>query len=175
MIASITSGKSFRGLIGYLFHGRDGKRENRAMWCETRNLPPTTEPMLIRRIFRATANLNLRTQKPVYHIALTFAPTDTVEKPQAIRIIDAFLEKIGLGEHQALLVAHGDSKCLHTHIVVNRIHPITGMAWDKEHDRKRARDALNEIETEFALTKTPEAKARYWRYTPEEVIAHASF
>lgn len=174
MIASITSGKSFWGLISYLFHGRDGTRENRALWCETRNLPPVTEPMLIRRIFRATANLNVRAQKPVYHIALTFAPTDTVEKPQALRVIAAFLEEIGLGEHQALLVAHGDSKCLHAHIVVNRIHPVTGLAWDKENDRARCRAALDKIEGKFGLTRT-EARANYWRYRPEEAIEHANF
>jgi len=41
---------------------------------------------------------------------------------------------LGLGDHQAVLIAHTDEKHPHIHVMVNRVHPETGYAQSNSHD-----------------------------------------
>jgi len=52
-------------------------------------------------------------------------------------VIEATLVDLGLAGHQALIVAHGDTANPHLHIALNRVHPITGVAWSTKHDYAR--------------------------------------
>ncbi len=79
MIVKTSSGKSFRGLARYLVEGRSGHELDRVDWTSSRNLV-TDEPALAARLMEATAGQSLRVQKPLYHVALAFDPTDTVDR-----------------------------------------------------------------------------------------------
>jgi hypothetical protein len=59
------------------------------------------------------------------------------------------LQDLGLSEHQALLVAHNDTA--HIHVMVNRVHPETGKAWDNGHDYARIEKSLRAQERELGL------------------------
>ena len=116
-------GKGFLGLARYLEHGEAGEHRDRVLWVESRNLP-TEDPETAARLMAAHARLSVRTQRPVYHFVIAFDPGDPVDRESMRRVADAVLRKLGLEEHQALIVAHNDTEHPHMHLVVNRVHPV---------------------------------------------------
>ena len=106
MIGVSSSNKSFRVLARYLVEGRTEEAEKRVAWIASRNLP-TDDPELAAKIMRATAAQNVRVKEPVYHVALSFDPGDTVDRAAMERVADHVLETLELQEHQVLIVAHG--------------------------------------------------------------------
>ena len=130
MIAVSSSGKSFRALATYLTNGRSGQEQDRVAWTASRNLP-TGDPELAATFMRATASQSDRVEKPVYHLALSFDRNDSVDRAAMERVADRVLERLGLAEHQAIIVAHRDRAHAHLHLLVNRVHPETGKAWER--------------------------------------------
>lgn len=154
MIAVSSKGKSFRALAVYLATGRSGQEHDRVAWSTGWNLP-TDNPELAARIMRATAEQSQRVQKPVYHLAISFDPTDQVDCAIMERIADRVMTRLGLQDHQAVIVAHQDRDHPHLHLLVNRVHPTTGTAWDLSHDFRRIQEVLRETEREFGLREVP--------------------
>src|SRR5258708_40097714 len=94
-------------MAAYLLGPERETGPERIEWTATRNLP-TSDPELAAMVMRDTAAQNYRIQKPVYHILLTAAPEDPIDRAMMERIADRVLDRLGLTEHQALLVAHPD-------------------------------------------------------------------
>ena len=80
-------------------------------------------------------------------------------------IADRVLRDLGLSEHQALLVAHQDRSHPHVHVMVNRVHPETGVAWDRWKDRPRIEQTLRELERELGLR---EVEGRLYQLNGQE-------
>lgn len=154
MIAVSSSGKTFRALAAYLANGRRGVEQDRVAWTAGRNLP-TSEPELAATFMRATAGQSDRIQKPVYHVALSFDPNDPVDRANMERVADRVLERLGLAEHQALIVAHRDRAHAHLHLLVNRVHPETGKAWERWKDQPVIQEVLREEERALGLREVP--------------------
>ena len=154
MIGKVIRGRGFGGLARYLELGRNGNDPDRVDWIEARNLP-TNDPQTASLLMRATAAQSDRVQKPVYHIALSFDPDDAVDRATMLRVADRLLRDLGLQEHQALIVAHGDTRHAHLHIMVNRVHPQTYRAWDPKHDFAQIERSLREQERDLALRAVP--------------------
>jgi Relaxase/Mobilisation nuclease domain len=150
MIAVSSSGKTFRALAAYLANGRTGEEQDRVAWAAGRNLP-TSDPELAATFMQATAARSDRIQKPVYHVALSFDPNDPVDRANMERVADRVLERLGLAEHQALIVAHRDRAHAHLHLLVNRVHPDTGRAWERWKDRPTIQQVLREEERALGL------------------------
>ena len=143
MIAVCSSGKSFGALADYLTEPKNGV--DRVEWTSTRNLP-VDDPDLAARVMEATAAENVRVEKPVYHIAVSFHPGDVVTQQQMEHVADRLLDELGLGDHQALIVAHNDRPHAHFHIMVNRIDPETTRAWDRWQDYPTMQRVMREQE-----------------------------
>jgi hypothetical protein len=154
MIASVSSGKRFGGLAAYLATGRSGQDTERVAWSEARNLS-TSDPMLAGTIMQAEAAQAVQVDKPVYHIALAFDPGDVVNRDVMRRAADQLLADLGLSEHQAVIVAHQDRAHPHVHIMVNRVHPETGVAWDRSFDYRRIEESLRAQERELGVRVVP--------------------
>jgi hypothetical protein len=154
MIAVSSSGKTFRALAAYLANGRSGEEQDRVAWAASRNLP-TSDPELAATFMRATAARSDRIQKPVYHVALSFDPNDSVDRADMERVADRVLGRLGLVEHQVLIVAHRDRAHAHLHLLVNRVHPETGKAWERWRDRPTIQQALREEEQALGLREVP--------------------
>ena len=150
MIATTSSGPRFAALARYLLHGRSGVEPERVAWTASRNLG-TDNPELAAALMQATANQNVRVERPVYHLTINFAPDDPVTPEQMRAAADRVLVDLGLAEHQALLVAHQDRAHPHVHVMVNRVHPETGRAWERWQDRPQIEHALRELERELGL------------------------
>jgi hypothetical protein len=147
MIAISSSGKSFRALAWYLSNGEE---QSRVAWAVGRNLP-TSDPELAATFMRATAARSDRVEKPVYHLALSFDPGDSVDRAAMERVAVRVLERLGLAEHQAVIVAHRDRGHAHVHVLANRVHPETGKAWERWQDRPVIQEVLREEERALGL------------------------
>jgi hypothetical protein len=150
MIGVANRGKSFRALIAYVLRNKDGIDQDPVAWTASRNLP-TDDPKLAVSFMNATALRTPSVPEPAYHIAFSFAPEDPVDRTMAERVADHLLARLGLSEHEAVLVAHRDRPHAHVHIVVNRIHPETGRTWRPWHDWQRIRQALSAQERALGL------------------------
>ena len=150
MIAVSSSGKNFSALASYLTTGRTGEERGRIAWSASRNLP-TDDPELAATFMRATAARSDRVEKPVYHIALSFDAGDAVDRAAMERVTNRVLDRLGLGEHQSVVVAHRDRDHPHVHIFVNRVHPETGKAWERWKDQPLIQQVLREEESALGL------------------------
>ena len=159
MIASITGGSGFGGCVGYCMgDGAEQKKAGpeaaaekqapadpagkRVLWSETRNLP-TNDPRRGARMMEATARdaamlkklagvpaTGRKLRKPVTHYSLNWAQDEKPTRAEMRQAADASLARLGLAGHQAVLVAHGDTKHPHLHVIVNRVDPSNGRAAD---------------------------------------------
>jgi hypothetical protein len=142
--------KDFVGLATYLVGREPETGPERLEWTATRNLG-TDDPECATTIMRATAAQARLTHKPVYHIVLSAAPEDSLDRTMLERIGDRVLDRLGLSEHQAVLVAHGDRPNHHLHIMVNRVHPETRLTWSSWHDWTPVHEVLREEERALRL------------------------
>lgn len=152
MIAKAKTGSGFAGLARYLQEG--GPPGGRVAWCETRHLPDQ-DPQLAARMMRATANRNERIEKPVYHLSISFDSQDQATPALMRQVAEQTLSDLGLANHQALLIAHDDRAHPHLHIMVNRVDPETGAAWNNGHDFARLERSLRQQERGLGLREVP--------------------
>ncbi len=150
MIATTSSGRRFAALAHYLLRGRSGEETERVAWTAGRNLG-LDDPELAAVLMQATADANPRVEVPVYHLTINFDPNDPVTPAEMQAVADRVLQDLGLAEHQALMVAHQDRTHPHVHLMVNRVHPETGVAWERWLDRPRIERTLRELERELGL------------------------
>jgi len=150
VIATSSSGRRFAALARYLMFGRSGDEPERVAWTAGRHLG-TDDPEVAAALMQATANANLQVESPVYHLTINFDPTDPVTPERMQAVANRVLADLGLSEHQALLVAHRDREHPHVHIMVNRVHPVTGRAWDRWQDQPKIQQTLRILEREFGL------------------------
>ncbi len=150
MIATTSSGRRFAVLARYLMRGRSGAETERVAWTAGRNLG-LDDPELAAVLMQATADDNARIEVPVYHLTINFDRNDPVTPTRMQAVADRVLRDLGLAEHQALMVAHQDRAHPHVHVMVNRVHPETGAAWERWQDRLRIERTLRELEREFGL------------------------
>lgn len=152
MIAKTSSGANFLTLGRYLAAGRSGTEQERVAWSVGRNLP-VDDPEVAATIMRATAQQSARVERPVYHLSISFDPNDQPTRAMMEAVADRVLHRLGLAEHQAVLVAHTDHAHAHVHVMVNRVHPDTGRAWERWHDRPVIEEVLRAFEREHGLTR----------------------
>jgi hypothetical protein len=157
VIGKTHSGAGFGGLTGYLLTGRkDDPHPDRVLWTSTRELA-LENPREAAVLMRSTAALG-NTEKPVQHISISLARGEHLMREQWEQVIDTTLRDLGLEGHQALIVAHQDTKHEHIHLMVNRVHPETYRAWDRWQDRPRLMKSLRPQEITLGLQPTPHVK-----------------
>ena len=139
-------GRSFAGVAAYCLHDapvpedRSPETSERVAWTDTRNLP-TIRAERAARLMAATAKAapdlkrlagaargGRKLAKPVLHYSLSWAQDETPNRQEMSRAVDGSLEALGLEGHEALIVAHDDTRHPHVHVVANRVDPETGKA-----------------------------------------------
>jgi hypothetical protein len=159
-IGKANVGSNFMGLARYLRSGSNHDAPERVAWIETRNL--LTERLeTAARIMEATAHQNPRVEKPVYHLSISWPEEDQPSREDMRRTADRLLADLALEEHQAVLVAHNDTRHPHVHLMVNRVHPEILKSWDRRHDWRRIDQSLHRQEQE-----------RQWRQVPRRHLGH---
>ena len=146
-------GKDFARLVAYLTRGSKVDPDpHRVAWISYRNLDGVAEAAPAAQIMRACAGQQPRAAKPVYHFGLSLPTSDHLDPEQWNQAVDQVLLFLGLGGHQALVVAHGDTDHEHVHVVVNRVGD-DGRPWHPAYDNLKVLAAIRDIEIEFGLTR----------------------
>jgi hypothetical protein len=167
VIAVARSSASFGKLANYLVKERDGIE--RVDWVASRNLP-TSDPRFAAEFMRATAAANPRVAEPVYHLAVSFHPGDVVTRETMERVADRLLADLKLQGHQVVIVAHKDRPHAHFHLMVNRVHPETGRAWNRWQDQVVTQRVLREEERALGLR---EVRGRLYQLPDQEAPGRA--
>jgi hypothetical protein len=144
MLANVPRpGRDFDALWRYLMEGPAGAKPdpNRVAWVEMRNLA-TKNPKTGAKVMKATADLSVRVQRPVYHLIVSHHPNEAPTKEQMLEVADTTLRDMGLEQHQAIIIAHADTPNRHFHVMINRVHPGTGVAWSTSHDYPRLEHSM---------------------------------
>jgi Ti-type conjugative transfer relaxase TraA len=145
-------GSSFVGLVDYLEKGsREHPNLERVEWTSTRNLD-TDDPAEASRLMQYAASDNPRVKLPVYHFGLSLAEGEHLTQEQWEVIAGRVLARMGLADHQVVLIAHNDTPREHVHFVVNRVDD-DGHPWSPFRDMVKAHEAIRPIEIEYGLTR----------------------
>ena len=167
MIGSTSSGASFGALGSYLEGGKgDVPAEDRVAWVEgsgvVREVDGSVSVDRAARVMEATADLNPRCAEPCYHVSVSFdrrdlpgGVGDPASREVMLGVARDTLRDLGLAEHQVVVVAHGDRRHPHLHLMVNRVHPGTGRAWDRWQDRVKLERSLRVQERARGLREVP--------------------
>ena len=156
MIATVhTGGASFKGVVDYCLsegRAREDERDElrgedrgqdkagRVAWSETRNVA-AEDPRQAARVMAATASRSEELkqlagvkaggralEKPVCHYSLSWGKDEKPGLKEMGQAVTESLEKMGLADRQAVMIAHRDTAQPHVHVVVNRVSVEDGRA-----------------------------------------------
>ena len=147
----------------------------RVLWTETRNLA-TNDVMRGSRMMEATARdapvlkklagvkaTGRKLKKPMVHYSLSWAPDERPIRWTMRQAVDGSLKTLGLENHQALVVAHGDRAHPHVHVIVNRVDPETGKAANMGRDRIKLSKWAEGYEREQGRIRCHQRQANNYR------------
>src|SRR5258708_17618360 len=150
IVKIMSSGKSFAGTANYLTHDPEAQTDERVAWTHTHNLANDHVPSAVDEMVWTARNAELlkqeagvraggrSTENPVKHLSLNWSPEDNPTREHMVETTEEFLRTIRWQEHQALLVAHDDKDYSHVHVMLNAVHPETGLRLDDNFDHRRA-------------------------------------
>jgi hypothetical protein len=128
MIGKISTGKSFRGCLNYLFEGRlqqnkllqviEQEKKQAQVICYNQCFGNKEE--LIAQ-FKEVRNLNQKLSKPVLHASLSFAHSDQLSNQDKVEIVGQMAKDFGFENNQYVVIEHGDREHQHLHVVANRV------------------------------------------------------
>jgi hypothetical protein len=148
MIPTVTKkGTSFKGAAAYYLHDKNALTNERIDFTQTQNLA-TDNPEMAWKLMAYTAMHQSEIKKaaggvakgrkltqPVYAYSLAWHPKQEPTKEHMIESGLKTLKILGLDEHESIIVAHNDADHKHLHLIVNRVHPETGIAAPLSNDR----------------------------------------
>ena len=148
MIAKIIKGADFGGVINYMLSKQGGK----AMVLASNNIG-FTDQNLCADEFALQASMRPDVQKPVCHTILSFSANDADQLTDdvMIKIANEYLEKMGYGDTQSLIVRHSDRQHPHLHICINRIGN-KGKTISDRNEKYRSTKICRELTERYGLT-----------------------
>jgi hypothetical protein len=158
------SGTSFKKLALYLLHDA-GKAETsaRLRWTHTMNLASDDPRLAVDEMLWTYRGADWLKQQagvasggrplkhPVRHFSLNWHPSESPSRAQMIEATANFLKHMGWDGHQAILFNHNDKRHPHVHVMLNAVHPETGLALDAGFERRRAQVWAQAYEREHGL------------------------
>lgn len=148
MIAKIIKGTDFVGVINYMLRKEEGK----AMVLASNNIG-FTDQNLCAHEFALQASMRPNVQKPVCHTILSFSThdSDRLTDAKMVKIANEYLEKMGYGNTQSLIVRHSDRQHPHLHICINRIGN-DGKTISDRNEKFRSTKICRELTERYGLT-----------------------
>jgi hypothetical protein len=181
MIPRIQTGSSFKGAGLYYLHDKraDGEEErlttDRVAWTYAINTLENDPEAVLSEMRRTAFDQPLLkrlsknrsdgrpTEKTVMTVALAWSPLQTPTKNDMIEAGHSYLQHMGWEAHQVLFVAHNDTKHPHVHLIINRVHPETGMTLDDNWAKIRAQKWALAYERENGHIYCEAREAKYTR------------
>ena len=161
-------GTSFKGAFFYYMHDRDADTRERISWTHTENMI-TRDPDKAWKVMAYTAKSQDRLkeaaglpatgrklQKPVMAYSLSWHPDHDPDRDHMLETARASLAHLDLQEHEALIVAHRDTPHRHVHVMVNRVHPITGKVASSSHSYRKLSDFAYNYQQKHGMDYCPQ-------------------
>lgn len=148
MIAKIIKGINFSGVVNYML----SKREDEAKVLQAIGVR-SSMPNDIAHDFNLQASMRPSVQKPVCHTILSFSAHDTerLTDDVMVKIANEYIEKMGYGDTQSLIVRHSDRQHPHLHICINRIGN-KGKTISDCNEKYRSTKICRELTERYGLT-----------------------
>jgi hypothetical protein len=150
IVRILSNGKSFAGAAAYLMHDPEAQTNERVAWTHTLNLANDHVPSAVDEMLWTARNAEIlkqeagvraggrATENPVKHLSLNWSPEDNPTREHMIETAEEFLRHMKWQEHQAVLVAHNDRAYSHVHVMLNTVHPETGLRLNDSFEQRRA-------------------------------------
>jgi Relaxase/Mobilisation nuclease domain len=179
-------GHSFKGAGLYYLHDKDASSNARVAFTTTLNLP-TNDPEQALRVMAYTAmsaeerkaNVVGAKQRAgaVFTFSLSWSPDEKPNAEQMQRAAMQALRKLGLQEHEALLVGHNDTAHPHIHVICNLVHPVHGTVGDLTYSQRKLQQWAQSYEYGQGVILCPQrqknaAKRRDGDYTAYQEHPH---
>jgi hypothetical protein len=185
MIPKVASGgKSFKGAFRYYFHDKGSDSADRVDWTSVRNIS-VDDPASAWRLMAYTAKAQLRLKEaagqartgrklenPVFAFSLSWHPDQEPTKEHMVKTADAAIEMLALTEHQAVLVAHNDEPHKHVHIILNRVHPVTGKAGDIRNYKRKFSNFARKYENSHNQVLCPQREENHQKRQKGEITRY---
>ena len=148
MIAKIIKGADFGGVINYMLSKEKGKAKVLAS-----NNIGFIDQNLCAHEFALQASMRPNVQKPVCHTILSFSASDAerLTDDVMVKIANEYLEKMGYGNTQSLIVRHSDRLHPHLHICINRIGN-DGKTITDRNEKYRSTKICRDLTESYGLT-----------------------
>ena len=154
MVAKIIKGTSFSGVLAYIL----GKQEGKARVLYAEGVRRDASSHEIANDFALQASMRPNVKKPVCHTILSFSAEDAgrLDDQTMNNLALQYLQKMGYGDTQYLIVRHLDREHPHVHICINRIDN-NGKTISDSNEKYRSTKVCKEI-TEASHLKWGEGK-----------------
>ena len=148
MIAKIIKGTNFGGVVNYMLNKREG--EAKILQANGVRCSSSSD---IAHDFNLQASMRPSVQKPVCHTILSFSAHDTerLTDDVMVKIANEYIEKMGYGDTQSLIVRHSDRQHPHLHICINRIGN-KGKTISDRNEKYRSTKICRELTERYSLT-----------------------
>jgi Relaxase/Mobilisation nuclease domain. len=151
MLAKISSGKSFFGVLAY---NKIKAEDNQADVLYSQKMFDSPDGKFSIQdsmdSFYAYLAKNNRTEKVVFHASLNPNPKDKLSDERLSEIAQWYMEKLGYGNQPYIVFKHSDIDRTHAHIVSLRIDE-TGKKINDSYEVARSMKICKELEQEFNL------------------------
>ncbi len=118
--------------------------------------------------FKTFQNLNHATKNNSISFVLSPEPNEGKEltNAQYRKLADEFLKRMGLEDHQAIVVKHKDKDHTHLHIIANRIN-AKGEAYKDNFISKKSQTKAHELARDYGLTSARDVQQQTKEQTKE--------
>ncbi|MDR2036356.1 MAG: relaxase/mobilization nuclease domain-containing protein [Bacteroidales bacterium] len=145
MIAKNIKGKSFKGCVSYVMHDGATMLEAEGVWASTK------EDII--RSFAMQRSGRKEVKQPVGHIPIAFSPEDKHRMTDdfMVQLAKEYMQEMGIGNTQYIIVRHHNTENPHLHIVYNRINNDLKLI-SVNHDYKRNIKVCKMLKDKYQLT-----------------------
>lgn len=155
MIGRDFRGAQFRGAINYVLSPEHNPR------IIGRNMTLAVTPRDLTRDFEGVRAERPDVEKPVHHVVLAFAVEDRRLTPEELEAIGhRYMQALGYGESQYIIVEHRDRPHQHLHIVANRVRRDKTLVRYQYRDWEADMAVLRQIERDYGLRPVEREVAR---------------
>lgn len=90
----------------------------------------------------------------VEHLVFSFPAGERPPLEVLHAIEDRLCAALGYADHQRISAIHDDTDCLHVHVAINKVHPVTLRNVTAYYGQRQLMKACDQLEAEFGLVKT---------------------
>lgn len=155
-----SNGNGFKGALLYVMTPKaaEGERLGFAYVRNMGSMNESDQPEALAARMRLNVeshrNQGHRTKKPAKHFIISFSPEDSERLTPAILrdYADRHLEALGLSDHEAVIAEHVDTDHRHLHLIINKVHPVSGKLWNDSHAVRKVTELTSELDEKHGMT-----------------------